>query len=114
MAQLEFITSVMQGFPASRSAREKDGALNMTRALDMTMLKHPKVGDMLEGFFVAYVIPELGSSDRFLRFRSTDLIRTFSAQMRWRDQKVSAASKHATSASSDTLHRTSRAPSAAS
>lgn len=92
MPQLEFVTSVLQAYPASRSSREKEGALNMTRALDETMLRHPKVGEMLESFFMNHVVPELASQDRYLRFRAVDLVRTFAGQMRWTESAVSRCS----------------------
>lgn len=89
LPQLEFVTSVVQAYPMSRSAAEKAGALSMCRAMDFTMLNHEKVFSSLEEFFARYVIPELVSQDRFLRLRACQLISAFGSKMAWRDSKVS-------------------------
>ncbi|PWN26503.1 ARM repeat-containing protein [Jaminaea rosea] len=85
LPQLEFVTSVVQAYPASRSAAEKAGALAMCKAMDLTMLHHPKVSTSLEGFFSQYVVPELTSQDRVLRFRACQLISAFGSKMAWRN-----------------------------
>ncbi|PWZ00666.1 ARM repeat-containing protein [Testicularia cyperi] len=77
MPLLEFITSVVNGYPAQRSAREKDGAFHLCRAVDLTMVNHEKVSTMLDGFFAQHVIPELKSEHRFLRYRACDLVKSF-------------------------------------
>ncbi|CAO1614377.1 unnamed protein product [Parajaminaea phylloscopi] len=87
LPQLEFVTSVVQGYPASRNASEKAGALAMCRAMDLTMLNHEKVSTSLEGFFAQFVVPELTSQDRFLRLRACQLVSSFGSRMAWRDSK---------------------------
>ncbi|CAO1626737.1 unnamed protein product [Sympodiomycopsis kandeliae] len=87
LPQLEFVTSIVQSYPASRSAAEKAGALAMCKAMDLTMLNHEKVSASLEEFFANYVVPELTSQDRFLRFRACQLISAFGSRMAWRNSK---------------------------
>lgn len=77
MPLLEFITSVVNAYPAQRSAKEKDGALHLCRAMDLTMVNHEKVSGMLDSFFAQHVIPELKSEHRFLRYRACDLVKAF-------------------------------------
>lgn len=82
MPLLEFITSVLND--SQRSPREKDGALHLCRAMDVTMVNHENVSDMLDGFFGQHVIPQLASPHRFLRFRACDLINSFDRNsMNW-------------------------------
>lgn len=87
LPQLEFVTSVVQNYPASRSTAEKAGALAMVKAMDLTMLNHSKVSASLEEFFANYVVPDLGSQDRFLRFRACSLVSSFGSRMAWRSSK---------------------------
>ncbi|KAN0063244.1 Nonsense-mediated mRNA decay protein 5 [Thecaphora frezii] len=87
MPMLDFITSVVSAYPAQRSAREKEGAFHMCRALDLTMINHEKVSEMLDGFFAQHVIPELKSEHRFLRFRALDLVKSFDSNgMKWSNE----------------------------
>lgn len=87
--QLDFVTTVVQQYPATRSAAEKAGALAMCRAMDLTMIHSPKVFESLEGFFAQYVVPELASPHRFLRLRACQLVSTFASKMVWKNPKVS-------------------------
>lgn len=87
LPQLEFVTSVVQAYPSSRTPAEKAGALAMCRSMDLTMLNHEKVASSLEAFFAQYVVPELTSSDRFLRLRACQLIAAFGSKMAWRQSK---------------------------
>lgn len=78
MPLLEFVTSVVNAYPnGGRSAKEKDGAFHLCRAMDLTMVSHEKVSGMLDGFFAQHVIPELKSEHKFLRYRACDLVKSF-------------------------------------
>ena len=87
MPMLEFVTSVVNAYPAQRSPQEKEGALRMCRALDLTMINHENVAGMLDGFFAQHVIPELKSEHRFLRFRACELVKSFDSNgMHWTNE----------------------------
>ncbi len=73
-----------QRLPSQRSAKEKDGAFHLCRAMDLTMVNHEKVSGMLDGFFAQHVIPELKSEHKFLRYRACDLVKAFDHNgMQW-------------------------------
>jgi len=91
MPQLEFITKVMNTYQAAGNAgnaREKEGALHMTLALNVVMLNTEGVESMLEPFFQQHVIPEMKSQHKELRFRSVELVRTFGSRMAWKEESV--------------------------
>ncbi|TKY86757.1 hypothetical protein EX895_004397 [Sporisorium graminicola] len=84
MPLLEFVTSVVNAYPAQRSAKEKDGAFHLCRAMDLTMVNHEKVSGMLDSFFAQHVIPEMKSEHKFLRYRACDLVKAFDHNgMQW-------------------------------
>lgn len=84
MPLLEFVTEVVNAYPAQRSAKDKDGAFHLCRAMDLTMVNHEKVSHMLDGFFAQHVIPELKSEHKFLRYRACDLVKAFDQNgMQW-------------------------------
>ncbi|EST07572.1 Exportin/Importin, Cse1-like protein [Kalmanozyma brasiliensis GHG001] len=86
MPLLEFVTSVVNAYPAQRSAKEKDGAFHLCRAMDLTMVNHEKVSGMLDSFFAQHVIPEMKSEHKFLRYRACDLVKAFDLQgVQWSD-----------------------------
>ncbi|MCO5552203.1 hypothetical protein L7F22_005715 [Adiantum nelumboides] len=82
---LEFVTRVLNAYPASRSAAEKEGALYTVKTLDDVMLTHPMVKTNLESFMVQHVIPELSGQDRFLKFRAAEVIARLSSDMEWKN-----------------------------
>lgn len=84
MPLLEFVTSVVNAYPMERSAKEKDGAFHLCRAMDLTMVNHEKVSGMLDSFFAQHVIPEMKSEHKFLRYRACDLVKAFDHNgMQW-------------------------------
>ncbi|GAC96374.1 hypothetical protein PHSY_003954 [Pseudozyma hubeiensis SY62] len=86
MPLLEFVTSVVNAYPAQRSAKEKDGAFHLCRAMDLTMVNHEKVSGMLDSFFAQHVVPEMKSEHKFLRYRACDLVKAFDHNgMQWSD-----------------------------
>lgn len=74
---LEFITKVLDNFPAQVTPQQKDGALRMCVTISGTMLNHEGVQDNLEAFFVQHVLPELQSPHAFLRLRACSMVQTF-------------------------------------
>ncbi|SPC66853.1 related to NMD5 - Nam7p interacting protein (Importin-8) [Ustilago sp. UG-2017b] len=90
MPLLEFVTEVVNDYPnGSRTAKEKDGAFHLCRAMDSTMVSHEKVSAMLHGFFAQHIIPELKSGHKFLRYRACDLVKSFDHNgMAWTDNST--------------------------
>ncbi|WFD34197.1 Nonsense-mediated mRNA decay protein 5 [Malassezia cuniculi] len=74
---LEFITKVLDAYPAQATPQQKDGALRMCVTISSTMLNHESVQDKLEAFFVQHVLPELQSPHAFLRLRACAMVQTF-------------------------------------
>ncbi|KAK0547673.1 Nonsense-mediated mRNA decay protein 5 [Tilletia horrida] len=90
--QLDFITSVITGYPGAYNATQKDGALVMCSALAALMVKHPQVSGTLDAFVLNHVVPELQSEHRFLRFHACDLIKEFDKHgMEWKSQATMEA-----------------------
>ena len=84
---LEFLTDILNNYPASRSPSEKEGALHLIKILEDSMLSHPATVPNLEGLLVQHVIPDLASPHRFLRFRAADVIASLAGKMEWKDSK---------------------------
>ncbi|KAL9937117.1 hypothetical protein V8E36_004352 [Tilletia maclaganii] len=87
--QLEFITTVITGYPNTYNAAQKDGALSMCSALSSLMVKHPLVASTLDSFVLNHVVPELKSEHRFLRFHACEVIKEFDKDgMHWQSEKT--------------------------
>lgn len=74
---VQFITKVLDAYPAQVTPQQKDGALRMCVIISGNMLNHESVQNMLEGFFMQHVIPELQSPHAFLRLRACAMVQTF-------------------------------------
>lgn len=84
---LEFLTDILNNYPATKSPSEKEGALHLIKILENAMLSHPATAPNLEGLLIQHVVPELASPHRFLRFRAADVIAALAGKMEWKDSK---------------------------
>ncbi|PWN34353.1 ARM repeat-containing protein [Meira miltonrushii] len=87
MPILEFLTNVLNNYPASKTPAQKEGALNLIKLLDDAMLSHPSTAPSLEGLLTQHVVPDLRSNHRFLRFRAADVVAALGGKMSWKDSK---------------------------
>ncbi|GAA6009458.1 hypothetical protein JCM11491_003564 [Sporobolomyces phaffii] len=84
---LEFIQRISSSYPASATARQKDGALRILGALSMTAVKSKKLAPMLESFFIQQVVPEFKSEHGLLRYRACEVVEKYeSVDMTWASQ----------------------------
>ncbi|GAA5946962.1 hypothetical protein JCM3765_002093 [Sporobolomyces pararoseus] len=84
---LEFIQRISSSYPASATARQKDGALRILGALSMTAVKSKKLAPMLESFFIQQVVPEFKSEHGLLRYRACEVVEKYeSVDMLWASQ----------------------------
>ena len=88
---LSFINSIMEAYaaqPNSLSAqRQKDGALYLLGSMSKIMLTSEIKGE-LEPFLTAHVIPDLASSQKFLRLRSAWCLEQFES-LQWKNLESS-------------------------
>lgn len=87
MPVLEFLTAVLNNYPASKTPAEKEGALYLIKVLEDAMLSHPATAPSLEGLLSQHVVPDLRSQHRFLRFRAADVVSALGGKMEWKDSK---------------------------
>ncbi|UZJ56806.1 hypothetical protein CBS101457_006126 [Exobasidium rhododendri] len=84
---LEFLTDVLNNYPASKTPSEKEGALHLIKILEDSMLSHPATLPNLEGLMIQHIVPDLASPHRFLRFRAADVVACLAGKMEWKDSK---------------------------
>jgi hypothetical protein len=87
LAILEFLTNILNNYPASKTPSEKEGALLLIKILESAMLSHPATVPNLEGLFIQHVVPDLTSPHRFLRFRAADVVASLAGKMEWKNSK---------------------------
>ncbi|GAA6059439.1 hypothetical protein JCM10212_005378 [Sporobolomyces blumeae] len=86
---LQFIQKISSAYPATATARQKDGALRMLGALSLTAVKSKKLAPMLESFFIQQVVPEFKSEHGFLRYRACEIVEKYeSVDMTWASQEA--------------------------
>lgn len=91
---LDFLTNVLNNYPASKTPSQKEGALNLIKNLQDAMLSHPATAPNLEALLSQHVIPDLRSQYRFLRFRAADVVAVLGDKMEWKDNKSLEAAFH--------------------